>query len=54
MAAAEWFKQQPWIDTERMVAGGGSYGGYLSTILLGREHPFNALVIHAAVYDLYA
>lgn len=52
--AAEWFEDQPWIDAERMVAGGGSYGGYLSTILLGREHPFNALLIHAAVYDLYA
>jgi len=48
IAAAEWFSEQPWIDDER------SYGGYLSTVLLGREHPFNALVIHAAVYDLYA
>ena len=54
IAAADWFQRQPWIDTERMVAGGGSYGGYLSSVLLGREHPFNALVIHAAVYDLYA
>lgn len=54
IAAAEWFAEQPWIDVKRMVAGGGSYGGYLSSILLGREHPFNALVIHAAVYDLYA
>jgi len=54
MAAAEWFREQPFIDSERMVAGGGSYGGYLSTVILGREHPFNALVIHAAVYDLYA
>jgi dipeptidyl aminopeptidase/acylaminoacyl peptidase len=54
IAAAEWLMKKPWIDSERVVAGGGSYGGYLSTILLGREHPFNALVIHAAVYDLYA
>ncbi|MFO7763822.1 MAG: S9 family peptidase [Wenzhouxiangellaceae bacterium] len=54
IAAAEWFMEKPWIDAERMVAGGGSYGGYLSTVLLGRDHPFNALVIHAAVYDLYA
>ncbi len=54
IAAAEWFMDKDWIDTDRMVAGGGSYGGYLSSILLGREHPFNALVIHAAVYDLYA
>jgi dipeptidyl aminopeptidase/acylaminoacyl peptidase len=54
IAAAEWLQQQPWIDSERMMAGGGSYGGYLSTVLLGMEHPFNALVIHAAVYDMYA
>jgi len=54
IAAAEWLMDKPWIDAKRTVAGGGSYGGYLSTILLGREHPFNALMIHAAVYDLYA
>jgi dipeptidyl aminopeptidase/acylaminoacyl peptidase len=52
--AAEWFAAQPWIDSNRMVTGGGSYGGYLSTILLGREHPFNALVIHAPVYNMYS
>ena len=53
IAAAEWFKQQPWIDANRMVAGGGSYGGYLTSVILGRPHPFKALVAHAAVYNLY-
>jgi dipeptidyl aminopeptidase/acylaminoacyl peptidase len=52
--AAEWFAAQPWIDSDRMVAGGGSYGGYLSSILLGREHPFKALLIHAPVYNMYS
>jgi dipeptidyl aminopeptidase/acylaminoacyl peptidase len=52
--AADWFAARPWIDETRMVAGGGSYGGYLSSILLGREHPFQALVIHAPVYNLYS
>ncbi len=52
--AAEWFAAQPWIDRERMVAGGGSYGGYLTGVILGREHPFKALVAHAAVYNLYS
>ena len=52
--AADWFQAQPWIDRERMVAGGGSYGGYLATVLLGRPHPFKALVAHAAVFDRYA
>ncbi len=54
IAAAEWFAEQDWIDPERMVAGGGSYGGYLSSILLGKEHPFDALVIHAPVYNMYS
>jgi dipeptidyl aminopeptidase/acylaminoacyl peptidase len=51
--AAEWFQAQPWTDRDRMVAGGGSYGGYLATVLLGKEHPFKALVAHAKVYNLY-
>jgi dipeptidyl aminopeptidase/acylaminoacyl peptidase len=53
IAAANWFAQQPWIDADRMVAGGGSYGGYLTSLILGRPHPFKALVAHAAVYNLY-
>jgi dipeptidyl aminopeptidase/acylaminoacyl peptidase len=53
LKAAEWLARQPWIDSTRMVAGGGSYGGYLTSILLGRPHPFKALVAHAAVYNLY-
>ena len=51
--AAEWFAAQPWIDAERMAAGGGSYGGFLASVLLGREHPFKTLVAHAAVYNHY-
>jgi dipeptidyl aminopeptidase/acylaminoacyl peptidase len=53
VAAAEWFARQPWIDRERLSAGGGSFGGYLASVLLGRPHPFKALVAHAAVYNLY-
>ena len=52
--AAEWFADKDWIDGDEMVAGGGSYGGYLSSVLLGKEHPFNALVIHAPVYNMYS
>jgi dipeptidyl aminopeptidase/acylaminoacyl peptidase len=53
IAAARWFQAQPWIDPARMVAGGGSYGGYLASVLLGREHPFQALIAHAPVYNNY-
>ncbi|MBV6416688.1 MAG: Dipeptidyl-peptidase 5 [Steroidobacteraceae bacterium] len=49
--AAEWLAAQPFVDAGRMVAGGGSYGGFLATTLLGRPHPFKALIAHAAVYD---
>lgn len=52
--AAQWFAAKPWMDAERMGAGGGSYGGYLATLLLGKPHPFKTLVAHAAVYDLYS
>jgi len=51
--AAEWFAAKPWIDTSRMAAGGGSYGGFLAAVLLGREHPFQTLIAHAAVYNNY-
>ncbi len=53
LKAAEWFANQPWIDSERMAAGGGSFGGYLASYLLGHEHPFKTLVAHAAVYNSY-
>lgn len=53
LKAAQWFAAKPWIDAERMGAGGGSYGGYLATLLLGKPHPFKTLVAHAAVYNLY-
>lgn len=53
IAATQWFKRQRWIDSERMAAAGGSYGGYLAALLLGREHPFKTLVAHAPVYNQY-
>jgi dipeptidyl aminopeptidase/acylaminoacyl peptidase len=53
IAAADWLARQPYVDGSRMAAGGGSYGGYLTTVILGRPHPFKALVAHAAVYNLY-
>jgi dipeptidyl aminopeptidase/acylaminoacyl peptidase len=53
IAAAKYLASQPWVDPDRMAAGGGSYGGYLSTVILGREHPFKTLIVHAGVYNLY-
>jgi dipeptidyl aminopeptidase/acylaminoacyl peptidase len=49
--AAEYLMSQPYVDASRVAAGGGSYGGFLASTLLGRPHPFKALIAHAAVYD---
>ncbi len=51
--AADWLTAKPFVDKDRMVAAGASYGGFLATVLLGRPHPFKALVAHAAVYDSF-
>jgi dipeptidyl aminopeptidase/acylaminoacyl peptidase len=51
--AAEWLMARPFVDRDRMVAAGASYGGFLATTLLGRPHPFKALVAHAAVYNMF-
>ena len=51
--AAAWLMAKPYVDRDRMAVGGGSYGGFLASTLLGREHPFKTIVAHAAVYDQY-
>jgi dipeptidyl aminopeptidase/acylaminoacyl peptidase len=53
IAAAQWLAARPYVDAARMVAGGGSYGGFLAATLLGRPHPFKALIAHAAVYNSF-
>jgi dipeptidyl aminopeptidase/acylaminoacyl peptidase len=42
----------PYIDSDRMVAAGGSYGGYMVNWLLGHTGRFKAFVSHAGVFDL--
>jgi dipeptidyl aminopeptidase/acylaminoacyl peptidase len=32
-----WARAQPWCDGERLVIGGGSYGGYMTLLALGRQ-----------------
>jgi dipeptidyl aminopeptidase/acylaminoacyl peptidase len=51
--AADLMLAKPFIDPKRTVAAGASYGGFLATVLLGRPHPFNALVAHAPVYNSF-
>jgi dipeptidyl aminopeptidase/acylaminoacyl peptidase len=49
----DYLVEQGLVDPERMVAGGGSYGGYLASLILGKKHSYNALIVHAGVYNLY-
>ena len=42
----------PYADETRLVAAGGSYGGYMVDWLLGHTTRFKALISHAGVYDL--
>ncbi|MCB8921785.1 MAG: S9 family peptidase [Ardenticatenaceae bacterium] len=41
---AEYMKQQPYIDPERMGVTGGSYGGYMTNLIVGRSDLFAAAV----------
>lgn len=36
-AAGEWLAQQPFVDPQRIGVYGGSYGGYLTALALGRD-----------------
>ena len=52
MAVTDHVVTLPYADADRMVAAGGSYGGYMIDWMLGHTQRFKALVSHAGVYDL--
>jgi dipeptidyl aminopeptidase/acylaminoacyl peptidase len=41
-----------WLDSTRMGAGGGSYGGYMTNWIAGHSNRFKALFTHAGPYNL--
>jgi dipeptidyl aminopeptidase/acylaminoacyl peptidase len=41
-----------WLDSSRLGAAGGSYGGYMVNWIAGHSHRFKALVSHAGPYNL--
>jgi dipeptidyl aminopeptidase/acylaminoacyl peptidase len=41
-----------YVDTERLVMTGGSYGGYLTAWIVGRDQRFKAAVAQRGVYNL--
>lgn len=42
----------PWIDRDRQVITGGSYGGYLTAWIITQDHRFKAAAAQRGVYDL--
>lgn len=52
LAAAEWLKAQSWVDPERIAVYGGSYGGYMTLLLMLRAPGvFRAGIAYAPVTD---
>jgi dipeptidyl aminopeptidase/acylaminoacyl peptidase len=49
MAWVDTVEKLPYIDTERMGVTGGSYGGYMTTLIIGRDHRFKAAVAQRIV-----
>lgn len=55
-AGTDWLLQQRWVDRKRIVATGGSYGGYMVAWMNGHVQPgrYQAYVCHAGCYDWQA
>ena len=52
LGAVDLVGREPWIDRERQVLTGGSYGGYLTVWILAHDQRFRAAVAQRGVYDL--
>ncbi|HKB58007.1 MAG TPA: S9 family peptidase, partial [Lacunisphaera sp.] len=52
LAAAGFTAKEPYVDRNRQVVTGGSYGGYLTAWIVGHDHRFKAAVAVRGVYDL--
>lgn len=52
LAAASFSAKESYVDKNRQVLTGGSYGGYLTAWIVGHDHRFKAAVAQRGVYDL--
>ncbi len=52
MAAADWMEKQSFINPQRIGVTGGSYGGYMTSWIIGHTHRFKAAVTQRSVVDL--
>jgi dipeptidyl aminopeptidase/acylaminoacyl peptidase len=54
VAAADMLEKQPYVDKKRIGVTGGSYGGYLTNIAIGKTQRFKAAVTQRSVVDLHS
>jgi dipeptidyl aminopeptidase/acylaminoacyl peptidase len=54
MKGTDWMEAQPYIDSGRMAAAGGSYGGFMMAWLNGHTDRFKAMICHAGVYNWHS
>lgn len=54
MAAADLLEKQSFVDKKRIGVTGGSYGGYLTNIAIGKTQRFKAAVTQRSVVDLHS
>ncbi|MEP7205835.1 MAG: S9 family peptidase [Casimicrobiaceae bacterium] len=50
-AATDFLLRQGYIDRQRLLAAGGSYGGYMAAYMNGHTDRYKAYVCHAGCYD---
>ncbi len=55
-AGTDWLLKKRWVDRKRIVATGGSYGGFMVAWMNGHVQPgrYQAYVCHAGCYDWQA
>ncbi len=54
MAAIDLISERPYVDVDRLGVHGYSYGGFMSSWIVGHDHRFKAAVIGAPVTNLYS
>ncbi len=54
MAAADLISERPYVDTDRLGVHGYSYGGFMSSWIIGHDHRFKAAVIGAPCINLHS
>jgi dipeptidyl aminopeptidase/acylaminoacyl peptidase len=52
LATVDYVRNLSYVDKDKLVAAGASYGGYMIDWILGHTDRFKALVSHAGVFDL--